>query len=239
MLFATICATFCALRVNNTIQANETPMIRLKDVHTTPLAQIGFFLQSPMTAAVYWGFSELRPFIIAPNENHAEYTRAVSRFAIGHFQVILSDSSGNRGSIFFWLRSSDHEPTHFGTFSLFSDSPNRAMLRQGEEFVMNLIAERSVPSNASSNGSLWMYGTLNTFGSFAAHALEVGTDITRKYNDQVQCHISTKQKPENTVRVEAKCYITGVPIGNTDHYKIAIRIERAHFAVGAEIEGHF
>ncbi|ELT97919.1 hypothetical protein CAPTEDRAFT_198439 [Capitella teleta] len=236
MLFATIYAAFCALHVN-TIQANETPVIRLKDVHTTQLAQIGFLLQSPMTATVHWNADTLHSLIIAPS--HAEFTEVVSPSAANIVQVIASDSFGTRGYIIFSLVSLKYVPTHLGTLSLFSDSPHRAMLRQGEEFVLNLIAERSFLSNAPCSGNIKMYGMRNTFGNFAALALEVGTDVMRKFNDQVQCYISTKQKPENTVRVETKCYISGIPIGNTDKYTIAITIDDAYFFALAEIEGNF
>ncbi|ELT89260.1 hypothetical protein CAPTEDRAFT_210894 [Capitella teleta] len=169
-------------QIGTSIRANETPMIRLKDVHTTPLAQIEFLLQSPMTAAVYLGYSELHSLIIAPNEGHAEYTQQkVQNTEISVFGGEALGTQARKSPVF------------------------------GGECVKN----------------------------FAAHVLEVGTDIMRKYTEQVQCYISTKQKPENTVRVETKCYITGIPIGNTEDYRIAIGIDHAYFVVTAEIEGNF
>ncbi|ELT99469.1 hypothetical protein CAPTEDRAFT_196159 [Capitella teleta] len=234
------CVVSCVLQLN-IIQANEIPILAIKDVQSTKSSYVTFLLKHQVNATIMWFSPHHEGSNIertAKGAVSAEYTSETSPIPVDLVGVFSAERSTYmpQGKIYFKTKPDERD---LGSFSLISASPRYALLRQGEEFEMAMVAERQTAQRAHIDRGIYVIGWRNWNNFSPSILLEVGSNVKRRFNDQVRCTFSVKEKPSNAVRAEVKCFIRGIPIGDTDNYHLELFIYGGYYDIEAEIEGDF
>ncbi|ELU11222.1 hypothetical protein CAPTEDRAFT_212846 [Capitella teleta] len=232
-----LCVVSCVLQLN-IIQANEVPILSVKDVQSTKTSYVTFLLKHQTNAAISWFPHGNQSNVQTTTKDavSAEYTPEASPFPVDFVGVRSGERLAFLPQKGFYFETKPGQ-RDLGSFSLINASPPHAMLRQGEEFEMALVVERQTASKASIEEGIHVNGFRNWENFASRFLLEVGSDVKKMFNDRVRCNFAVNKKPGDTVRVEAKCFITGVPVGTTDNYAIVISVYGGNFNVVTEIEG--
>ncbi|ELU01392.1 hypothetical protein CAPTEDRAFT_211848 [Capitella teleta] len=218
----------CALQLSK-IQANEIPIVSIKDVHSTKSNHVTFLAQHRQSVVVHWT-NEATSRI----DNNTEFARQYSPGPVSSFSVRTESPDSEAG---LYIETERDYPGFSGSVSVIAASPRKANLKRGHEFAMTFIVERVNASRTNLAQGIRIGGFRN--GREFLYIEDPSDASGRRFDSGLRCSISNQEKPENTIRVKITCYISGVPVGTTDTYSLMMWLHGALGDVRTDIKGRF